>query len=108
MKTIEEFVTEVSDYANELYNKGRKDQELLSKVAVSGAPFDASIGAWIKEERIRQGIKQYALAIKAHISPQALSMIETGRRYPTVNSFNAILNALGWQTVVIRRLDNAK
>jgi transcriptional regulator with XRE-family HTH domain len=57
------------------------------------------IEQFIKQERERQGLTRYALAMKAHTSPQAIAYLEKGDRLKLINK---ALNALGYQINIIK------
>src|SRR5436190_14337773 len=56
---------------------------------------DHNIGGRLREERDRQGLSLRKLAGRLHISPSALSQIETGRSRPSVSTLYAIVSQLG-------------
>jgi transcriptional regulator with XRE-family HTH domain len=58
-----------------------------------GSPGD-EIGSRLREERQRQRLSLRKLADRIHISPSALSQIETGRSRPSVSTLYAIVSEL--------------
>jgi transcriptional regulator with XRE-family HTH domain len=62
--------------------------------AREGSPDD-DIGGRLREERERQGISLRKLAGRLHLSPSALSQIETGRSRPSVSTLYSIVSELG-------------
>lgn len=57
------------------------------------------IEQFIKQERERQGLTRYALAKKAHTSPQAIAYLEKGDRLKLINK---ALNALGYEIKLVK------
>src|SRR5438105_3245125 len=60
-----------------------------------------SIGKQIKQLRKVAGLKQRELADMAEISPSMLSLVEAGRREPTISLLRDISDALGIPTSVL-------
>lgn len=52
-------------------------------------------GRLVKKAREDRGLKANYVAKKAKISPWYLSMIENGKRYPALETLQAIANAVG-------------
>ena len=52
------------------------------------------IGEWIRKERRKTGATQAELAAYAGVTPDWISHIESGRRYPSLPVFLAIAEAL--------------
>lgn len=61
------------------------------------------IEQFIKQERERQGLTRYALAMRAQTSPQAIVYLEKGNRLKLVNK---ALNALGYGIKVVKKSIN--
>lgn len=53
------------------------------------------IGMKIKLERIKLGISQEELAERAYLNKNTIGLIERGEQSPTVDTVEAIANALG-------------
>lgn len=58
-----------------------------------------SIEQFIKLERERQGLTRYALAKKAHTSPQAIAYLEQGDRLKLINK---ALKVLGYEIKLVK------
>ena len=64
-----------------------------------------SAGKTIKMLREKHGLTQGQLAIKSYISQGRISIYETGRTEPSVQVFEKILNALGYELVIRRKTE---
>jgi transcriptional regulator with XRE-family HTH domain len=64
-----------------------------------------SAGKTIKMLREKHGLTQGQLAIKSYISQGRISIYETGRTEPSVQVFEKILNALGYELVIRRKAE---
>ena len=53
-----------------------------------------SVGECIKTLRVSAGLKQHELAERADISPSMLSLVESGKRDPTIPMLRAVARAL--------------
>ena len=62
-----------------------------------------SAGKTIKMLREKHGLTQGQLAIKSYISQGRISIYETGKTEPSVQVFEKILNALGYELVIRKR-----
>ena len=57
--------------------------------------FSQAVIARLKEERLKGGLSQAALAEAAGLSRTAITMIESGQRRPTLMVCHALAKALG-------------
>lgn len=64
-----------------------------------------SAGKTIKMLREKHGLTQGQLAIKSYISQGRISIYETGRTEPSVQVFEKILSALGYELVIRRKTE---
>ena len=64
-----------------------------------------SAGKTIKTLREKHGLTQGQLAIKSYISQGRISIYETGKTEPSVQVFEKILNALGYELVIRRKTE---
>jgi transcriptional regulator with XRE-family HTH domain len=64
-----------------------------------------SAGKTIKMLREKHGLTQGQLAIKSYISQGRISIYETGKTEPSVQVFEKILNALGYELVIRRKTE---
>lgn len=62
-----------------------------------------SAGKTIKMLREKHGLTQGQLAIKSYVSQSRISIYEMERTDPNVETFEKILNALGYELVVRKR-----
>jgi len=54
-------------------------------------------GNMIKNLRIKRGLTQTQLAIKANVTQQHISGIELGNIMPSIKTYNKILSVLGFE-----------
>lgn len=59
-----------------------------------------NLGQIVKDERIKKGISQQALATKAEVTKRAIAYWESGQRQMTVESADKVLKALGLSVVL--------
>jgi transcriptional regulator with XRE-family HTH domain len=59
----------------------------------------------LKEVREKEHMTQAQLATKAHVTQSVIARIETGssRTLPRLDLFNSILNAAGYETLIVAR-----
>ena len=62
-----------------------------------------SAGTTIKMLREKHGLTQGQLAVKSYISQGRISIYERGGTDPSVQTFEKIINALGYELVVRKR-----
>lgn len=62
-----------------------------------------SAGKTIKMLREKHGLTQGQLAIKSYVSQSRISIYEMGKTEPSVQTFEKILNALGYELVIKKR-----
>ena len=60
-----------------------------------------TIGKNIKKYRLANGLRQEDLALKSGLTANYISLVERGRKIPSLSSFIAILNALDISADVI-------
>jgi ribosome-binding protein aMBF1 (putative translation factor) len=63
------------------------------------------IGQRIREERRRQGLSQEQLALAANVATRSLHRVETGQRTVNFDVLVRILDALGLEIQLSRRID---
>lgn len=100
-ETYEKLCTALSDAIEEARCKGREEAktEMIQEVI----DIDKTIGEWIKHERMRQGMRQKELSEASYLTPQCLSMIEKGRRKPSQQTLETLLNALGYRIAIVKK-----
>ena len=62
---------------------------------------DYNFGEMIKTQRLERGLSLRKVADLTGISPAALSRWESGKRIPSIESFNKVMTALGAELLVI-------
>ena len=62
---------------------------------------DYNFGEMIKTQRLERGLSLRKVADLTGISSAALSRWESGKRIPSVESFNKVMTALGAELLVI-------
>lgn len=58
-------------------------------------PISKKVGRRIRDERLKRGVSQEALAFKSKMSRNFISMIERGERNITVAKLHSLASALG-------------
>jgi transcriptional regulator with XRE-family HTH domain len=61
----------------------------------SNSALVAAFASTLREERLRRGLTQEDLAEGAEISARFVSLLETGRRQPSLSALAAVSNGLG-------------
>lgn len=64
---------------------------------------DKSVGESIRDLRTERGLSIRELAIKTGLSSAAISRWESGKRIPSVESFNKVMDALNAELTVIAK-----
>ena len=59
-------------------------------------------GDAIKRARLRAGLTQHALAVRAGTSQATISAYESGRKQPSLETLDRILGAIGARLAVVR------
>ena len=62
---------------------------------------DYNFGEMIKTQRLERGLSLRKVSDLTGISPAALSRWESGKRVPSIESFNKVMAALGAELLVI-------
>ena len=62
---------------------------------------DYNFGEMIKTQRLERGLSLRKVSDQTGISSAALSRWESGKRIPSVESFNKVMTALGAELLVI-------
>lgn len=70
----------------------------MKKIAYSG---DYNFGEMIKTQRLEKGLSIRKVSDLTGISAAALSRWESGKRVPSIESFNKVMTALGAELLVI-------
>jgi transcriptional regulator with XRE-family HTH domain len=70
----------------------------MKKVAYCG---DYNFGEMIKQQRLDKGLSIRKVSDLTGISSAALSRWESGKRIPSVESFNKVMTALGAELLVM-------
>lgn len=70
----------------------------MKKIAYSG---DYNFGEMIKTQRLEKGLSIRKVSDLTGISSAALSRWESGKRVPSIESFNKVMTALGAELLVI-------
>ena len=70
----------------------------MKKLTYSG---DYNFGEMIKAQRLERGLSLRKVSDLTGISSAALSRWESGKRIPSVESFNKVMTALGAELLVI-------
>jgi XRE family transcriptional regulator, regulator of sulfur utilization len=58
------------------------------------------IGAELREVRVKRGVSARMAAAQAGLSPSALTSIERGERYPTLETLEALAECYGIRIVI--------
>ena len=72
-------------------------------ITLERACNDNSIGELIKAKRLEKGLTLRELGDMVGTSGGAISRWESGKRIPTVDIFDAIMEALGSDVLVVKR-----
>lgn len=70
----------------------------MKRIAYTG---DYNFGEMIKTQRLERGLSLRKVSDLTGISSAALSRWESGKRVPSVESFNKVMTALGAELLVI-------
>lgn len=70
----------------------------MRKLSICG---DYNFGEMIKAQRLERGLSLRKVSDLTGISSAALSRWESGKRIPSVESFNKVMTALGAELLVI-------
>ena len=70
----------------------------MKKIAYTG---DYNFGEMIKTQRLERGLSIRKVSDLTGISSAALSRWESGKRVPSIESFNKVMTALGAELLVI-------
>lgn len=70
----------------------------MKKIAYSG---DYNFGEMIKTQRLEKGLSIRKVSDLTGISSAALSRWESGKRVPSIESFNKVMTALGAELLVV-------
>ena len=70
----------------------------MKKLAYSG---DYNFGEMIKTQRLEKGLSIRKVSDLTGISSAALSRWESGKRVPSIESFNKVMTALGAELLVV-------
>ena len=70
----------------------------MRKLSICG---DYNFGEMIKTQRLERGLSLRKVSDLTGISSAALSRLESGKRIPSVESFNKVMTALGAELLVI-------
>ena len=70
----------------------------MKKIAYSG---DYNFGEMIKTQRLERGLSIRKVSDLTGISSAALSRWESGKRVPSIESFNKVMTALGAELLVV-------
>ena len=70
----------------------------MKRIAYTG---DYNFGEMIKTQRLERGLSLRKVADLTGISSAALSRWESGKRIPSIESFNKVMTALGAELLVI-------
>ena len=70
----------------------------MKKIAYTG---DYNFGEMIKAQRLEKGLSIRKVSDLTGISAAALSRWESGKRVPSIESFNKVMTALGAELLVI-------
>ena len=70
----------------------------MKKIAYTG---DYNFGEMIKTQRLEKGLSIRKVSDLTGISSAALSRWESGKRVPSIESFNKVMTALGAELLVI-------
>lgn len=70
----------------------------MKKIAYTG---DYNFGEMIKTQRLEKGFSIRKVSDLTGISAAALSRWESGKRVPSIESFNKVMTALGAELLVI-------
>ena len=70
----------------------------MKKIAYTG---DYNFGEMIKTQRLEKGLSIRKVSDLTGISAAALSRWESGKRVPSIESFNKVMTALGAELLVI-------
>ena len=64
---------------------------------------DYNFGEMIKMQRLKKGLSIRKVSVLTGISPAALSRWESGKRIPSIESFNKVMTALGAELAIINK-----
>lgn len=70
----------------------------MKRIAYTG---DYNFGEMIKTQRLEKGLSIRKVSALTGISAAALSRWESGKRVPSIESFNKVMTALGAELLVI-------
>ena len=70
----------------------------MKKIAYTG---DYNFGEMIKTQRLEKGLSIRKVSDLTGISSAALSRWESGKRVPSIESFNKVMTALGAELLVV-------
>ena len=70
----------------------------MKKIAYTG---DYNFGEMIKAQRLERGLSIRKVSDLTGISSAALSRWESGKRVPSIESFNKVMTALGAELLVV-------
>ena len=70
----------------------------MKKIAYTG---DYNFGEMIKTQRLEKGLSIRKVSDLTGISAAALSRWESGKRVPSIESFNKVMTALGAELLVV-------
>ena len=70
----------------------------MKRIAYTG---DYNFGEMIKTQRLERGLSLRKVSDLTGISSAALSRWESGKRIPSVESFNKVMTALGAELLVV-------
>ena len=70
----------------------------MKKIAYTG---DYNFGEMIKTQRLERGLSLRKVSDLTGISSAALSRWESGKRVPSIESFNKVMTALGAELLVV-------
>ena len=70
----------------------------MKRIAYTG---DYNFGEMIKKQRLERGLSIRKVSDLTGISAAALSRWESGKRVPSIESFNKVMTALGAELLVV-------
>ena len=73
---------------------------MIKKVAYNG---EYKFGELIRSQRVEKGLSIRKLAELTGLSPGAISRWESGKRIPSIESFNKVIAALGAELYVMEK-----